>query len=247
MSDSNVLDHIAFGVPAIADVVPLVVSELGGRELDAGPGKGFRWWQWRFASGGSLEIIEPAGAPGGFLHRFLAARGPGPHHVTFKVADIQVAIDQAKTLGYDVVGFDDRDPWIEAFLHPKQAQGIVVQLTEARAGAGGGAPRAPSPFPALPATRPAAACLVGVRLAVTSLERARTQWETLLRGTPTPAGDGVVYRWPDSPLRIAVFPDASRAEGPVALEFSAERALALPEGPHPVLGLPLVQIEQSEA
>jgi methylmalonyl-CoA/ethylmalonyl-CoA epimerase len=245
---SILLDHIAFGVPAIADVVPLVVSELGGRERDIGPGRGFRWAQWKFAGDGALEIIEPAGPPGGFLHRFLAARGPGPHHVTLKLADIRATMDQAKTLGYDVVGFDDSDPdWIEAFLHPKQAQGIVVQLTQARASASDESPRPPPPFPALPSTRPAAARLVGMRLSVSSLDRARTQWEALLRGTPTPEGDGVVYRWPDSPLRIAVHPDASRGEGPVALELSAERALALPEGPHPVLGLPLVQIDESEA
>jgi hypothetical protein len=52
-----------------------------------------------------------------------------------------------------------------------------------------------------------------------------------------------VFRWPESPLRIAVriAPDAE--EGPLALELAAAHRLALPEGPHPALALPLVQVE----
>lgn len=249
MPDSpHQLDHIAFGVAAVADVVPMVVTQLGGRERESGPGFGFRWWQWEFAGGGALEILEPDGPPGGFLHRFLAARGAGPHHVTFKVRDIHAAMHQAKTLGYEVVGFRGDDPgWLEAFLHPKQAQGIVVQFAESHPELGDGGPRGEWPFPSLPPERPGPARCVGIRLACKSLEAARMQWETLLGGTPTPLGDGLVYRWPESPLRISVFPDPTRPEGPVALEFAADRALALPEGPHPIFGLPFVQIEAPEA
>ena len=40
---------------------------------------------------------------------------------------------RAQEEGYNVVGRDDSDPsWKEAFLHPKQALGIVVQFAEGR-------------------------------------------------------------------------------------------------------------------
>src|SRR4030095_6575510 len=78
--------------------------------------------------------IEPAGDDG-FLHRFLAQRGPGVHHVTFKVPSTRAACDRARALGLNPVGFDDSDPgWIEAFLHPKESLGIVVQFAESRGG-----------------------------------------------------------------------------------------------------------------
>ena len=48
--------------------------------------------------------------PDGFLHRFLAMRGPGPHHVTFKVRDIRASLEEARACGYTPVGFDDRSP-----------------------------------------------------------------------------------------------------------------------------------------
>ena len=144
------------------------------------------------------------------------------------------------------MGFDDRHPaWLEAFLHPKQAQGIVVQFAESHPELEG--PPGEWPFPPTPDERPEPARCVGVRLACSTLERARLQWETLLGGTPAPVDDGVVYRWPDSGLRIHVVEDAAQPEGPLALEFSAPRPLAFPEGPHPVLGLPLVQIDEPEA
>jgi len=238
------LDHVAFGVPTVAGVVPLLVGELGGRERGAGPGGGFQFWQWEFDGGGALEILEPDGPPGGFLHRFLDARGgPGPHHLTFKLPDIRGAMQRAGELGYDVVGFDDSSPsWVEAFLHPKQAQGIVVQLVESHPELSGDDWQAP-PYPPAPPERPAAVRVVGLRLACKAEARARRQWQELLSGECSAHGSDLHFSWPDSPLRVAVRIDPALPEGPLALEITSDRELRLPEGPHPALGLPVVCVE----
>lgn len=242
MSEAK-LDHVAFGVPDVVPAARLLAGELGARQRDSGPGAGFLFWQWELGGGGAVEIIVPDGPPGGFLHRFLAARGAGPHHLTFKVADVRAELERARALGYEPVGFDDRFPsWIEAFLHPRQAQGIVVQLAESHpeSDPAGGVER-----PAFPAVARAAqtARLLGLRLSVRSEERARRQWETLLGGSVKASADGLTVRWPGSPLRLALRIDATAEEGPLALELAADRELALPAGPHPVLGLPLLQLE----
>ena len=116
VSDTSVLlDHIALAVPDDAEVGPLLGTKLGGRAAKAGPGRGFRFWQWEYANGGRLEILRPDGPPDGFLHRFLDRRGPGFHHVTFKVPDLQRATKRASDAGYEVVGVDLSDPtWKEA-------------------------------------------------------------------------------------------------------------------------------------
>jgi methylmalonyl-CoA/ethylmalonyl-CoA epimerase len=237
------LDHVAFGVPDVAPVARALVGELGGRARDAGPGGGFVFWQWEFAGGGALEILVPDGPPGGFLHRFLDVRGAGPHHVTFKVADIRAELTRARELGYEPVGFDDTFPsWIEAFLHPKQAQGIVVQLAESHPELEGEGSFVRPPFP--PTPPPAdAVTLLGLRLSSRSEERARRQWETLLGGHAKASDGRLVFRWPESPLRVAVHVQPDAPEGPLALEVAAPRRLALPEGPYPALGLPVVQME----
>jgi methylmalonyl-CoA/ethylmalonyl-CoA epimerase len=229
------LDHIAIAVARMADAPAVLVGALGGVPTgDGGASGAYTWAQWRFAGGGRLEVLEPLGADG-FLHRFLAARGPGIHHVTFKVPSLAQACARAVAHGYRIVGHDDSDPdWAEAFLHPKEALGIVVQLAEARAP--GGVARAPFPAPPGPPAPPPPVTLVGLRTRARSAERAETQWGRVLQGRRGQAGGSLVYRWPGSPLRIAVDVDLAAEEGPVAIEFASPRTVGLPRGPHPALG-----------
>jgi catechol 2,3-dioxygenase-like lactoylglutathione lyase family enzyme len=226
-------DHIALALPRIADAVPFYVGVLGG-EPHAGMqgGPEFRFGTWRYDGGGKLEVIEPVGA-NSFVQRFLAARGPGIHHVTFKVPSLDDACDRARARGYDIVGYDDSyDDWKTAFLHPKQALGIVVQFAQT---SGESEPTDWKP-PATVSDPPAPVAIVGLRMRVSSVERARTQWEGILQGTCDQSGSRMVWRWPDSPMVLNVDVDPSASEGPVAIEIRASRPVALAAGPVPELG-----------
>lgn len=233
------LDHIAIALPSIAQAPDVVVGVLGGVPEHSRPAGVFRWATWRFEGGGCLEILEPVGADG-FLHRFLAARGPGVHHVTFKVPRLTSACRRAAALGYDVVGVDESDPaWKEAFLHPKQALGIVVQMVEvAAAPAARSAPAIP---PGLPDPPPPVR-LLGLRLRARSAERALTQWRDLLDGQVEASGpEGLAFRWPDSPMRLAVDIDPTGDEGPLALELVSDRAVSGLDAGSTRLGIRLTQ------
>jgi len=225
-----VFDHIAIGLPRIADAPPVLVGALGGVPEAASPSRGFNWGCWLFAGGGRVEVLEPSGADG-FLHRFLAQRGPGVHHVTFKVPSLDDACRRAEGLGYEVVGRDESRPgWKEAFLHPRRALGIVVQLAEAA----GPDDRPPfrMPIPSGPPAPPPPVTVLGLRLRAHSRERARTQWAAVLQGEGSAGEDGgLVYRWPGSPMRIAVEIDPGAEEGPIGIEVSSERTITLPGRP----------------
>lgn len=218
------LDHIAIALPTIGQAVPIVAGLLGGIPDKTRPSHVFRWATWCFEGGGCLEVLEPTG-PDGFLHRFLAGHGPGVHHVTFKVPDLDKACHLARAAGQDVVGRDDSDPsWKEAFLHPKRAQGIVVQMVEA-------APAPPSqPAAEVPpgvADPPPPVRLLGLRLRASTRERAIGQWRGLLSGAVVDeTSTALMFRWPDSPVRLAVEIDEAGGEGPVALEFASDRVVA---------------------
>jgi methylmalonyl-CoA/ethylmalonyl-CoA epimerase len=238
------LDHIAVGVPQVAGVVPVVVGVLGGRPRGAGPGRGFRFWQWEFAGGGALEVLEPDGPPGGFLHRFLAKRGPGVHHVTFKLPDIRAAMDHARAQGFEVVGFDDSSPtWIEAFLHPKSAPGVVVQIVESHPPEGG-TDGPETPYPPAPEAPPEPVRLLGLHLGARDERRARRLFEDLLGGECSAQRGRHVYRWPGSPLRIALTLDPARDEGALALEVAAARPLALPPKALTQIGVEIARVEE---
>jgi len=231
----TVFDHIAIAMPRIADAPAVLAGELGGVPDRGGRARAYRFGQWRFRGGARLEVLEPAGADG-FLHRFLERHGPRIHHVTFRVPSLARACDRARAQGYDIVGYDDSDRhWKEAFLHPRQALGIVVQMVESEPGGGGeGANWTPPPGPPDP---PPPVAVRGLRMRARSRERARAQWELILDGAPVRDGaPGVLYEWPGSPMRLAVEIAPDLAEGPIAIAYSSERPLALPAGPHPVLG-----------
>jgi hypothetical protein len=84
---------------------------------------------------------------------------------------------------------------------------------------------------------------LGLRLLAHDAERARRQWQGILDGTCSESDAGLVFRWPDSPLRIAVTVDERASEGPLAIEVTADRPLHLPDTPHPDLGARFVQVD----
>jgi methylmalonyl-CoA/ethylmalonyl-CoA epimerase len=233
------LDHIAIALSRIADAPAVLETVLGGVPLMSRPSRAFRWASWGYADGGCIEILEPTG-PDGFLHRFLAAHGPGVHHVTFKVPDLDAICRRAERHGYGVVGRDESDPtWKEAFFHPKQALGIVVQLAEASP-----APAPPEPAdgpPGRPGAPPPVRVL-GLRMRAHSRERALTQWGDILeaRVEQGPAGE-LAFRWAASPMRIVVEVDATAAEGPLAVELASTRVLPGLEAASARLGIRLAQ------
>ncbi len=227
-------DHIAIAAQRIADAPPYLVGVLGGAPFFGMSADVFRFGQWEFEGGGRLEVLEPRGDDG-FLHRFLAARGPGIHHVTFKVPDLAEARARATALGYGVVGYRAAVPrWKEAFLHPKDALGIVVQIVESPDDPPRGHWRKPPPMPVDP---PPAVRLLGLRLRAHSAARARRQWHALLGGTESVEHGAHVYRWPTSPLSIVVEIEPTGEEGPTQIDVARpSRAVAGLGAPAPGLG-----------
>src|SRR5262245_15845045 len=92
--DAIRFDHIAIGARRMSDAPAVLAGILGGTPAFGETADVFRWGLWTFEGGGGIEVIEPVGADG-FLHRFLAQRGPGVHHVTFKVPSLAAVCDRA--------------------------------------------------------------------------------------------------------------------------------------------------------
>ena len=127
-----ILDHLAIGTPALAGGWELFGGVLGGTWASGDDSPGFWWGQLRFAAGPKIELLMPTGGPdAAFLERFLAARGAGPHHFNFLVTDIEDTLARIKAFGLEPVGVNLADPaWREAFLHPRDAHGIVIQVAQ---------------------------------------------------------------------------------------------------------------------
>src|SRR5580700_7494616 len=99
-----VLDHVAVAVERWTDAWPRYVHQLGGTWHSGGVNSGFSPAQLSFGNGARVEILqpwEPESNP--FLRRFLDSSGPGPHHLTFKVPDIEATLARVGDAGFDPV------------------------------------------------------------------------------------------------------------------------------------------------
>jgi catechol 2,3-dioxygenase-like lactoylglutathione lyase family enzyme len=133
------LDHVAIAAADTAPGLRFLTGVLSGTVLSGGHAVGFRPMQvliGDITGGMKVELLEPWETErNDFLARFVAHTGAGPHHLTFKVADLDVALDAARAAGFTPIGIERSDPrWQETFLHPKEAFGTVVQMAQTNEG-----------------------------------------------------------------------------------------------------------------
>jgi methylmalonyl-CoA/ethylmalonyl-CoA epimerase len=79
-----------------------------------------------------VELLS-AGDSESPIGRFLLRRGPGIHHLCFRVADVEAALAACRAAGYELIDRAPRtgaDGHRIAFVHPKSTAGILVELTD---------------------------------------------------------------------------------------------------------------------
>jgi methylmalonyl-CoA/ethylmalonyl-CoA epimerase len=125
------LDHVAIAVESLATALPLFESLTGGAgsAIEEVMAQGVKV-AFVGSGGGRLELLEPltAETPVG---RFLRRRGPGLHHIAYRVADLQASLDTLAARGVTLI---DRTPregaggHRVAFLHPSSTAGVLIEL-----------------------------------------------------------------------------------------------------------------------
>ena len=147
------MDHVAFATWDVTNTVNLLMNVLGATYVDGGDdaNAGFRWIQFRLP-GGKIEVLEPLDRDG-FLYRFLMRRGEGLHHVTLYVRDLADAVPKLTAAGYAPVDINlEHAFWKEAFLHPRDTSGVLIQIAETPVPEGG--PSGPPSLQEMLADRP---------------------------------------------------------------------------------------------
>ena len=86
-----------------------------------------------FAVGTSFIQLLGALGPDTPVGSFLAKRGPGVHHVAYRVDDVAAALTRLRDEGVrpidEVPRRGSRDTLI-AFVHPKDMSGVLVELVQ---------------------------------------------------------------------------------------------------------------------
>ena len=132
------IDHIGVAVEDLDAALPLYRDALGmplvHRETVSEQGVEAALLD---VGEGHVELLQPLG-PDTPVGKFLAGRGPGLHHVAYRVTDVAGTLDALRAAGLRLI---DEQPRIGirgsrvAFLHPKSTGGVLTEIVQPAEGA----------------------------------------------------------------------------------------------------------------
>jgi methylmalonyl-CoA/ethylmalonyl-CoA epimerase len=125
------IDHIGIAVTSVNDALQFFQDALGIQLDHIALEEGGRT-QVAFMPVGvsDVELVEPKDTDSG-LAKYMAKRGEGVHHICFEVDDIDGALARLKEHGAQLI---DETPRTNAkgmryaFVHPKSAHGVLIEL-----------------------------------------------------------------------------------------------------------------------
>jgi methylmalonyl-CoA epimerase len=131
-----ILDHLGIAVQDVEKALAFFRDVLGLRveEAEEIPSQRVRA-TFLPAGDPKLELLE-ATAPDSAIARFVEKRGPGMHHVAFRVPDIHAALAQVRASGVRLIDETPRsgaEGALVAFIHPSASHGVLVELKQAAA------------------------------------------------------------------------------------------------------------------
>ena len=134
--DNCVLDHIAIAVNEI-DTAKKVYEDLGlvfSDKREVVEKQGVTTAFAAIDQNAHIELLEPYG-DNGPIHKYLEKKGPGIHHICFKVKDVVKTCRNLKDKGYILLNENPvpgANHCLVNFLHPKSTGGVLIEVSEPR-------------------------------------------------------------------------------------------------------------------
>ena len=81
-----------------------------------------------------IELLESTD-PSGVIAKFIDKKGEGMHHIAFEVPNIVEEMERLKKEGFTLlnerpkIGADNK--WV-CFVHPKETNGVLIELCQSR-------------------------------------------------------------------------------------------------------------------
>lgn len=129
------LDHVGIAVEDLDASVALYARLLGLEPVHRERVEDQGVDEVLFAIGSSYIQLLGALGPDTPVGRALATRGPGVHHVAYRVADVEAALTHLRAEGARLVDETPRPGsrnTLIAFIHPRAMDGVLVELVQER-------------------------------------------------------------------------------------------------------------------
>lgn len=129
------LDHVGIAIDGLDAALAFYRDQLG-LHLEESEEVGSQKVRAHFLPTGDskLELLE-ATQPESTIAKYVAKRGPGLHHIAFRVDDIHQALAELKARGVRLIDETPRpgaEGALVAFIHPSASHGVLVELKQPR-------------------------------------------------------------------------------------------------------------------
>ncbi|MEI8005032.1 MAG: methylmalonyl-CoA epimerase [Bacteroidota bacterium] len=125
------IEHIGIAVKSLDDSIPFYEKLLGTKCYALEEVKDQRVKTAFFMIGQTkIELLESTD-PDSPIGRFLEKKGEGVHHLAFAVENADVALNEARETGIELIDKQARkgaEGLNIGFLHPKSTKGVLMEL-----------------------------------------------------------------------------------------------------------------------
>lgn len=124
------IDHIGIAVEKIDDILGIMKDYFGAEEL-----KRTEYPELQQISsivtikGTNFELMQPTG-PDGAIGKFMKDSKGGLHHVSVFCENLEKLVEALEGKGVKIIGKMYDGPDRVAFIHPKSARGLLIELTD---------------------------------------------------------------------------------------------------------------------
>lgn len=135
MIDPTAIDHIGIAVDDLDEAVEVYRRALGVEPTHRERVEDQGVEEVLFRVGESYIQLLGALAPDTPVGRFVVTRGPGVHHVAYRVPDVTAALDALRADGMRLIDETPRPGsrnTLIAFVHPASMGGVLVELVQER-------------------------------------------------------------------------------------------------------------------
>ena len=127
------LEHIGIAVKNLVEANKLFTRLLHREhyKVEEVPSEGVRT-SFFDIGGVKIELLE-ATDEGSPISRFIEKKGEGLHHLAFEVTDIHESLKKYQKQGFQLINPEPKkgaDNKLIFFLHPKSANGVLIELCQ---------------------------------------------------------------------------------------------------------------------
>lgn len=127
------IEHIGIAVNNLSNANELFTSLLGAPPYKEESVTSEHVTTSFFMAGqAKIELLE-ATSPESAIARHIEKRGEGIHHIAFEVDDIHAEMTRLRAAGFQLLNEAPKrgaDNKLVCFVHPKSAQGVLVELCQ---------------------------------------------------------------------------------------------------------------------